>query len=111
MFTQTLDGFGVTGGFGYTETKIEDAFGNIDQIPVIPNMWRTARCSSKTTGINARASARYRSKFSRRFHRVRWFAHASDCEGRTHYRCPDWLRFSGRYGFGKVLLSTFKGKT
>ncbi|NJM50902.1 MAG: TonB-dependent receptor, partial [Sphingomonadales bacterium] len=33
IFTGALDGFGITGGIGYTKTKVRDAQGNVDQIP------------------------------------------------------------------------------
>ncbi|MDG6077619.1 TonB-dependent receptor [Erythrobacter litoralis] len=63
IFSETLDGFGVTGGVGYTETKIEDAFGNIDQIPGYSKWVANGTAYFEKWGFNARGSVRYRSSF------------------------------------------------
>lgn len=62
-FTEALDGFGVTGGVGYTKTKVKDAFGNVDQIPGYSKWVANATAYFEKWGFNARGSVRYRSTF------------------------------------------------
>jgi iron complex outermembrane recepter protein len=61
--TEALDGFGVTGGVGYTKTKIEDAGGNVDQIPGYSKWVANATAYFEKWGFNTRGSVRYRSTF------------------------------------------------
>lgn len=61
--SEALDGFGVTGGVGYTKTKIEDAQGNIDQIPGYSKWVANGTAFFEKWGFNARGSVRYRSTF------------------------------------------------
>ncbi len=61
--SEALDGFGVTGGVGYTKTKIEDAAGNIDQIPGYSKWVANGTAFFEKWGFNARGSVRYRSTF------------------------------------------------
>ncbi|MBH5322002.1 TonB-dependent receptor [Aurantiacibacter sediminis] len=63
VFTSALDGFGVTGGVGYTETKIENFEGNEDVIPGYSEWVANGTIYYERGGFNARASARYRSEF------------------------------------------------
>lgn len=61
--TSALDGFGVTGGLGYTKTKVKDANGNVDQIPGYSKWVANATAYFEKWGFNARGSVRYRSSF------------------------------------------------
>ncbi|MEX0342064.1 MAG: TonB-dependent receptor [Erythrobacter sp.] len=63
VFTQALNGFGVTGGVGYTKTKVEDANGNIDQIPGYSEWVANGTLYYDLNGFSARGSVRYRSEF------------------------------------------------
>ncbi len=62
-FSEALDGFGVTGGVGYTKTKIKDAAGNVDQIPGYSKWVANGTAYFEKWGFNARGSVRYRSTF------------------------------------------------
>ena len=61
--SEALDGFGVTGGVGYTKTKIKDAQGNVDQIPGYSKWVANGTAFFEKWGFNARGSVRYRSTF------------------------------------------------
>jgi iron complex outermembrane recepter protein len=61
--TEALDGFGVTGGVGYTKTKVKDAQGNVDQIPGYSKWVANATAYFEKWGFNTRGSVRYRSTF------------------------------------------------
>jgi iron complex outermembrane recepter protein len=61
--SSALDGFGVTGGAGYTKTKVKDANGNIDQIPGYSKYVVNGTAFFEKAGFNSRVSARYRSTF------------------------------------------------
>lgn len=61
--SEALDGFGVTGGVGYTKTKVKDAFGNVDQIPGYSKWVANGTAYFEKWGFNARGSVRYRSTF------------------------------------------------
>ncbi len=63
VFTETLDGFGVTGGVSYTETGVEDENGNETQIPGYSKWVANGTVFFEKYGFNARASARHRSTF------------------------------------------------
>ncbi|WP_379545911.1 TonB-dependent receptor [Qipengyuania sp. DSG2-2] len=63
MFSEALEGFGFTGGVGYTETKVEDAFGNVDEIPGYSKWVANGTAYYERYGFNARASVRHRSGF------------------------------------------------
>ena len=63
VFTSALDGFGFTGGVGYTDTKIEDANGNIDVIPGYSEWVANGTVYFERGGFGARTSVRYRSEF------------------------------------------------
>jgi iron complex outermembrane recepter protein len=62
-FAEALEGFGVTGGIGYTKTKIKDAQGNVDQIPGYSRWVANGTAYFEKAGFNARGSVRYRSTF------------------------------------------------
>ena len=62
-FTSALDGFGITGGAGYTKTNVVDADGNETQIPGYSKWVVNGTAYFEKYGFNARASARYRSTF------------------------------------------------
>lgn len=61
--TSALDGFGITGGAGYTKTKVKDAAGNVDQIPGYSKWVLNGTAYFEKWGFNSRVSARYRSTF------------------------------------------------
>ncbi|WP_128893577.1 TonB-dependent receptor [Erythrobacter sp. HKB08] len=63
VFTEALDGFGFTGGLGYTKTEVEDAFGNVDQIPGYSKWVANGTLYFEKYGFNARGSVRHRSSF------------------------------------------------
>jgi iron complex outermembrane recepter protein len=63
IFANFLDGFGATGGVGYTKTKVEDAQGNIDVIPGYSKWTANGTLYYERGGFNARGSVRYRSQF------------------------------------------------
>lgn len=58
-----LEGFGVTGGAGYTKTSVKDADGNKTQIPGYSKWVVNGTVYFERWGFNARGSARYRSGF------------------------------------------------
>ena len=58
-----LDGFGVTGGAGYTKTNVADANGNLTQIPGYSKWVVNATAYFEKWGFNTRGSVRYRSTF------------------------------------------------
>lgn len=62
-FSSALDGFGITGGIGYTKTKVKDAQGNVDQIPGYSKWVANGTAYFEKWGFNARGSVRYRSTF------------------------------------------------
>lgn len=62
-FIGALEGFGATGGVGYTKTRIEDANGNVDQIPGYSEWVANGTLYYERGGFNARGSVRYRSEF------------------------------------------------
>lgn len=62
-FTEALDGFGVTGGVGYTKSKVRDQNGNISAIPGYSKWVANATAYFEKWGFNARGSVRYRSTF------------------------------------------------
>lgn len=63
VFSEALDGFGVTGGLGYTETKVRDFNGNVEQIPGYSKWVANGTAYYEKGGFNARGSVRYRSTF------------------------------------------------
>lgn len=63
IFVEALDGFGVTGGVGYTESKIEDFNGNRAVIPGYSKWTANGTAYFEKFGFNARGSVRYRSSF------------------------------------------------
>ena len=63
IFTSSLEGFGATGGVGWTKTKVENAQGNIDVIPGYSEWVANGTLYYERGGFNARGSVRYRSEF------------------------------------------------
>ncbi|MXP31906.1 TonB-dependent receptor [Parerythrobacter jejuensis] len=63
VFFSALEGFGATGGVGWTETKVEDANGNTDVIPGYSEWVANGTLYYERGGFNARGSVRYRSEF------------------------------------------------
>jgi len=61
--TPALNGFGVTGGAGYTKTEIENANGDKDQIPGYSEWVANGTLYYDLNGFSARGSVRYRSEF------------------------------------------------
>ena len=62
-FTSALDGFGITGGVGYTKSEVRDAAGNITTIPGYSKWVANGTAYFEKWGFNARGSVRYRSTF------------------------------------------------
>ena len=62
-FVSVLDGFGATGGVGWTKTKIRNAQGNVDVIPGYSEWVANGTLYYERAGFNARGSVRYRSEF------------------------------------------------
>ncbi len=62
-FTDALEGFGVTGGVGYTKSRVRDAGGNITAIPGYSKWVANGTAYFEKWGFNSRVSARYRSTF------------------------------------------------
>jgi iron complex outermembrane receptor protein len=63
IFSSALDGFGLTGGVGYTETKAYDARGIASQIPGYSKWVGSLTVFYENSGFNLRGSMRYRSGF------------------------------------------------
>lgn len=61
--TSALEGFGVTGGVGFTETNVEDAGGARTTIPGYSKWVVNGTAYFERWGFNARISARHRSSF------------------------------------------------
>lgn len=62
-FSTVLDGFGITGGVGYTKSKVRDVGGNVTTIPGYSKWVANATAYFEKWGFNARGSVRYRSTF------------------------------------------------
>ena len=62
-FSTALNGFGITGGVGYTKSKVRDAGGNVTTIPGYSKWVANATAYFEKWGFNARGSVRYRSTF------------------------------------------------
>ena len=58
-----LDGFGITGGFGYTETKVKNIAGIVQSIPGYSDWTANGTLYFEKAGFSARGSVRYRSPF------------------------------------------------
>jgi iron complex outermembrane receptor protein len=63
VITPALDGFGITGGLGYTKTKVKDFNGNPSVIPGYSKWVANLTAFYEKHGFNVRGSMRYRSKF------------------------------------------------
>lgn len=63
IITPALDGFGITGGAGYTDSQVKDQNGNTTTIPGYSDWVVNGTVFFESGGFNARASARYRSTF------------------------------------------------
>jgi iron complex outermembrane receptor protein len=63
VITNMLDGFGLTGGVGYTKTRVRDFNGNLTQIPGYSKWVANGTAFFEKWGFNARGSVRYRSTF------------------------------------------------
>jgi iron complex outermembrane recepter protein len=61
--TSALDGFGFTGGVGYTISSVKDGNGNKTTIPGYSKWVANGTLFFEKAGFNARGSARYRSTF------------------------------------------------
>ena len=62
-FTTALDGFGVTGGVGYTKSEILQNDGDVGAIPGYSEWVANGTAYFEKRGFNARGSVRYRSEF------------------------------------------------
>lgn len=58
-----LEGFGATGGVGYTKTEVENSAGQTDVIPGYSEWVANGTLYFEKGGFNARGSVRYRSEF------------------------------------------------
>ena len=63
VFSEALDGFGVTGGVGYTKTEIADQNGVVSSIPGYSKWVANGTGYYEKNGFNVRGSVRYRSGF------------------------------------------------
>ncbi|MFM5917052.1 MAG: TonB-dependent receptor [Novosphingobium sp.] len=63
VFSESLSGFGITGGLGYTETKAFDVNGNSSAIPGYSKWVGNLTAFYEHNGFNLRGSMRYRSGF------------------------------------------------
>ena len=63
IFSPALSGFGITGGFGYTDTKATDFNGNPSGIPGYSKWVGSATLYYEKNGFSLRGSMRYRSNF------------------------------------------------
>jgi len=63
IFSSSLDGFGLTGGAGYTKTRIKDFNGNVSVIPGYSKWVANLTAFYEKYGFSVRGSMRYRSKF------------------------------------------------
>lgn len=63
VFSRSLDGFGLTGGAGYTKTHIIDFNGNPSQIPGYSKWVASLTAFYEKGGFSVRGSMRYRSGF------------------------------------------------
>ncbi|MBS0480217.1 MAG: TonB-dependent receptor [Proteobacteria bacterium] len=63
VFSSALSGFGITGGAGYTDTKVKDFNGNSTVIPGYSKWVASATLFFEKNGFSARGSMRYRSSY------------------------------------------------
>lgn len=63
VFSTSLSGFGVTGGMGYTKTRVKDFNGNPSQIPGYSKYVASLTAFYEASGFSLRGSMRYRSSF------------------------------------------------
>jgi len=63
VLTSALEGFGFTGGLGYTKSKVEDENGNESPIPGYSKWVANGTLFFEKAGFNARGSVRHRSSF------------------------------------------------
>jgi iron complex outermembrane receptor protein len=62
-FSSALSGFGITGGAGYTKTKVKDFDGNWTQIPGYSKYVASLTAFYESGGFSVRGSMRYRSRY------------------------------------------------
>jgi iron complex outermembrane receptor protein len=63
VFSDALAGFGLTGGIGYTKTKVKDFNGNYSSIPGYSKWVGNLTAFYENSGFNLRGSMRYRSEY------------------------------------------------
>jgi iron complex outermembrane receptor protein len=63
VFSKALSGFGITGGGGYTKTKVTDFNGNITTIPGYSKWVASLTAFFEKGGFSVRGSMRYRSEY------------------------------------------------
>jgi iron complex outermembrane receptor protein len=63
VFSESLSGFGITGGVGYTETKAYNSNGTTSAIPGYSKWVGSVTAFYENSGFNVRGSMRYRSNF------------------------------------------------
>ena len=63
VFSSSLAGFGLTGGVGYTKTKVKDFNGTYTQIPGYSKYVASLTAFYESHGFSLRGSMRYRSKY------------------------------------------------
>src|SRR5205823_2812596 len=63
VFWPALEGFGLTGGLGYTKTKVRDFNGKYTQIPGYSKWVGSLTAFYEHNGFSVRGSMRYRSSF------------------------------------------------
>ena len=96
VFTPALEGFGITGGVGYTKTKIDDFNGNRSQIPGY-SKWVANGTAVLRAGRLQRPRQRPPSvRLPGRFHRLRRQSGPPRCAEGNHLRCADRVRIPAR---------------
>lgn len=63
ILSSALEGFGITGGVGYTKTRVRNPNGEVQSIPGYSKWVANATAFFERYGFNARGSMRYRSGF------------------------------------------------
>ncbi|HYI42488.1 MAG TPA: TonB-dependent receptor, partial [Sphingomicrobium sp.] len=63
LLTPALSGFGLTGGLGYTKTKVKDFNGEFTQIPGYSKYVGNLTAFYENSGLSLRGSMRYRSRY------------------------------------------------
>ncbi|WP_300973846.1 TonB-dependent receptor [Sphingomonas sp. LHG3406-1] len=85
VLTPALDGFGLTGGYGYTETRIRNFNNEIDVIPGYSKHVASLTAFFEKAGFSLRGSMRYRSAFRGDFRAFNGELAREDVQAETVY--------------------------